>query len=244
MKLLNKPTGIIDPFLHPSLPQPPVRIQTPARDYGNNGVWKNLTAINIGAGEYSINADRRGLWAGHNEFEKAPFFVTTKGVMGLRDQLGQTILDASGIKSDTQFLYSTIEDYTDRTVEDTTPIDIPYTSLTFSIQRITNVFIALSFSGYVSGLTGGIAGDYPTTKVQLSVDGVLSSFVLEKQNMRMYCAEETGLTTSEIFSQSFQKIVQLNPGVHTLKLSMSLSGDAGYVFHVTQTALNYITLGK
>lgn len=233
---------LIDPFSHPPAPdptQPPVQ-----QNYGNNGILDNLTALHIGSGKNSFHADnQQGLYMGDNDASLAPFAVDMTGKATFRDQYGATIVDPTGLKSDTQFLSSSIEDFSDRSTIFSQPLDIPFTKLSLHVTRPTNIFIFITVTMFLSGLTGGDIAAAPIGIVKLKVDNVLQRFEIKMQDVRMY-TPTIDRTTSRIFTKSYQKLLQLTGGDHTFNLVSYLSTASAYGLHVTQTSLSYITLGK
>lgn len=232
---------VIDPFAHPPDLDP---TQAGQKNYGNNGILDNLTALVIGSGNNSFHVNNQeGLYMGSNDATRAPFAVDMLGKATFRDQYGETIVDPTGLRSDTQFVSSSIEDFSDRPTAFTTPLDIPFTKLTLHAGRPTNIYVFITVTTYFSNLTGGDAGAAPTGIVQLKVDAALASFKIKTKDVRLY-TPEIDRTDSRILTQSYQKLLQLTGGDHTLNLVSYLSTTSGYALHVTQTSLSYITLGK
>jgi len=231
---------VIDPFYHPPAPDP----QVAQRNYGNNGILDNLTALIIGSGKNSFHVDnQQGLYMGDNDASIAPFAVDMSGKATFRDQYGYTIVDPTGLRSDTQFLSSTVEDFSDRTTKFTQPFDVPFTKLSLHVGRDTNIYIFVTVTMYISGFTGGDIAADPIGTVQLKVDGALAAFKIKMQDVRMY-TPTIDRSTSRVFTLSYQKLLQLTGGDHTFNLVSFLSAAGAYTLHVTQSSLSYITLGK
>lgn len=245
----------IDPFYHPQPVQGQVQPQlfgdpqkpqpVPNVPQGSSyGILQDLVALNVGRGKYGWHISRQGMCMGDEDFAKAPFSVDMNGRATFRDPLGVTIVDAGGIKSDTQFLTDELEDFTDRQTTSATPKTIANTTVDFILQRPTNLLIPVTVSAYISGLAGGDAGADPVGIVQLVVDGVVQPYKIKFQDIRMYDAETAGLTISRTFTESYDKIVQLAAGAHTISLIFYLLTASSYALHVSESSIGYITFGK
>ena len=151
----------------------------------------------------------------------------TGGKISIKDGDENSVVDASGIVSTTQFTAASVQGSGDQTTDDTSYVDVSGLTTTFTLARTQNV---LMFAQYLAiQEDGGSFTQYP--KVKLLVDSTI-----------------VGVETYGGWLQATtQEIVSLTAGSHTLKLRFKRSGgDSGdeVTIYRANSIIGYVTLGK
>ena len=151
--------------------------------------------------------------------------IIDKGSMTIKNAKGQTIIDANGLRSTTNFSNGIITDSNLFSTTSTTYVDVTNMTLTFILSRGSNVLV---------GGGGACWNSHATNNAQfrLEIDGVLFGPTLPGQ---------PASAATPIFSSM---ILNLSAGPHTLKQKL-LAVNAGEAFMPADVkTLFYIILGN
>lgn len=142
--------------------------------YGNNGIFDNVAALNVGQGANGLYLDKDGLRIGNSQTAQAPFSVDMEGnivandaqmnntIMNsatFKDATGTTIIDAQGLVSSTNFsaLIAGKQDFTSDQFNSPSLTDITDTLLSFPLNRPRQAIFNLTGEfRFVSTATGNI----------------------------------------------------------------------------------------
>jgi hypothetical protein len=172
-------------------------------------------------------------WVGAQAAVNAPFTISKTGQVVIKNSQSSTILDATGLVSGTNFANNTYSANNYISTDSGTSIDVSGSSLTFILQRTTNVYISITAAiSYTSGSVP--SGGY----VYLVIDGVT-----QHPAMLSLAAPSSG---SIIMSTvvSFSGIYSLAVGSHTIKMQWCSYEGPGYTISMTDRNLNYVVLGS
>ena len=120
--------------------------------------------------------------------------------------------------------------------------DVPYTTLNFNLKRQSRILILVSIRFNILGL---ISTDTGSAVYQLNIDGTNDGFPLTYSGVEGHTNGISGNAQTGDGVLSYQKIVTLNPGAHTIKLQnyYGTGTGTGYLRTIA-TSMTYIILGK
>jgi hypothetical protein len=146
---------------------------------------------------------------------------------------GTNIIDPVGLVSTNNFLNGNITQSSTQTTSSTSFVDVPGTTITFSLSRNTNVLILFS----AIGLNGSILNNVCNTITALNIDGSDQSNLLFTPGTTV-----DGNFTVVSTSAGASTIASLSSGSHTLKLRFRAqsTGTAAIAF----ATISYIVLGS
>lgn len=205
----------------------------------------NLSAGTIdigGADATSFHVDVDGnMWLGASTYASAPMKVSNAGSLvatsvTLKDSGGTSFIDSTGVISATTFVSNLVTNTTTRglTQNGSNLVDIPNTSLTFSLSRTTVVKIDATFQSQFSSITTSTVGS--TTFI--NVDGTLYDPRIQIED----CQMGTG-GYSRKWTLTSGVTASLASGSHTVKLQTVWTLDASLVYTVYSSTVNYTKLG-
>ena len=154
------------------------------------------------------------------------------GKIVINDTNNSLVLDATGVKSTTQFINGSIIQGSSQNTTSTSFVDISGTSISFTLPRVANVLIVYSTIGLNTGINGG---NY-NCLTGLNVDGSITGGILYTPGVPI-----NGGVGVQSTSAGASTVMQLGAGSHTLKLQLrALNGGTAAVGYA---AISYAVLG-
>lgn len=169
----------------------------------------------------------------------APLTFTQGGNVQTEEK---TIADNKGLVSVNNFLSDNIVDDTTRsTTSSNVYVDLPNTTLSFSLEREAKVYLAFIARGHFINMENT---DTMSGNIAMNIDGTNEDW---PQTITLTAVDNVTLfsTTSITIPLAYMKIKTFSAGDHTIKLQFDQSGGSGDdAFEVLSTSVMYIVLGN
>lgn len=165
--------------------------------------------------------------------------VITKGNITIKDEDEIAIIDSKGLISAASFATDNVVNSSSRTTTSQTWVDVPNTTLTFSLPRSAKVLIGVIVQAKIADMEGD---DIRIMNVAVNVDASNLTPYMTIRDTRLDAAGVFS-TDSRTFTLNHGAIETLAEGSHTIKLQFSID-DSNETATILYTSVYYIVLGK
>ena len=211
---------------------------------------RRVAAMEIGTGSKSFKADQGGIWLGADKFADALFSVDMLGALiaksaTFKNEDDTTFIDAKGLVSAASFAFdSVVSVQNSRVTSSTSFVDVPNTSLDFTLAREARVLLLM-----YADIGPATFGDEDLLRALISLDidgtnypnsGVGFGTVY---NIIDSVDADVGYTRARTAWHGHY-VASLATGDHTAKLRFSRTVGDTVNAEIINTLVTYIALGK